>query len=266
VGFSAIHAHGQPGLWQPAAYLQHRLGAAHAMAWTLSFGCNGLMLGLMQAAMLQPAMRGPALLVGADRFEGTDFDRWTSDRGLAYGDAACGMLVSSQGGFAELNYLGVEFLPELEAMHRPDALDTAGAIWDVTACKRAYLERYGGKAFFDRLELGLDRLEAGVSAFLEQRNISLAGVVTPFVGRSVRSTTYDARFHPMARVNATGFGSGIGHTGTCDPLLGLAHLVDTRAVVPGDHVLLIGAGAGFSLSATVLRLDRIPQCKLLGEI
>ena len=52
-------------------------------------------------------------------------------------------------------------------------------------------------------------------------------------------------------------GRTVGHLGACDQFLALAHLVDTGAVGPGDHVLLMGNGGGISLAAAVVEvLDR----------
>jgi 3-oxoacyl-[acyl-carrier-protein] synthase III len=39
-------------------------------------------------------------------------------------------------------------------------------------------------------------------------------------------------------------------------VIGLAHHLETAALKPGAHILMIGAGAGFSTSATVVRLTR----------
>lgn len=265
---TSIHDHGHARLWQPAAYIKHNVGAQGALAWSTSFGCNGLVISVLQAALLQPSLKTPVLAVGADRFDGTGFNRWTSDQGLVYGDAASAVALSGKSGFAELLYLAVDYAPELEALHRhptPTYLE-AGAAWDITACKRGYIDAYGGSAFFDALNGLLDDAEAGLKHFLEHQGITLKAVVTPFVGESIRATTYDARFHPMAALNTSAFGASVGHTGTSDPFLGFAHLIDSKAVEPGDHVLLIGAGAGFSISAMVVRLNARPVHPLLGDI
>lgn len=274
ISFTSIHEHGQGRLWQPAAQLQHRLDASAALAWSMSFGCNGLSLGLVQAGLMQPRLSGPALVVGADRFEGTSFDRWRSDRGLAYGDAAAAVVLSRDPGFAEIRYLTAEYIPQLEGLHRRDdddvrpevqVDDPAGSDWDINACKQAFMQRNGKSAFFDALSVALDRLEAGVLTFLDQSGIRLKAVVTPFVGESVRASTYDARFHPLAPLNTGQFGASVGHTGTSDQFLGFAHLIDSGAIRPGDCALLIGAGAGFSLSAMVLRLNQQPSTPIIGD-
>ena len=268
ISFTSIHDHGHARLWQPSAYIQNQLSAQYALAWNLSFGCNGFALGVLQAALLLPGLSGPALIVGADRFDGTGFDRWTSDQGLAYGDAASAVVLSAESGFAEVTYLNVEYATELEALHRLDQVTypSGNAAWNITASKRGFINQYGGKAFFDVLNAALDRLEANVISYLRETGTTLDAVVTPFVGMSVRATTYDARFHRLAAANASAFGATIGHTGTSDQLLGLAHLIDNKSVKPGGYVLMIGAGAGFSLSAMVVRLNTPATFPLLGEI
>lgn len=266
ISHTSIHDHGEGRLWQPAAYLLDKVGADGALAWSVGFGCNGLILSILQAGLMLPALGRPALVVGADRFSGTSFNRWTSDRGLAYGDAAAGVVLSPTDGFAEIVYLGVEYAPRLEALHRgghPVTDPVTG--WDVTASKAAFLSRHGSAAFFGEINDALARLNADLTRYLDDNDLSLAAVVTPFVGDSVRASTYDAVFHPLAPVHSTAFGQSVGHTGTSDQILGLAHLLDTGAVAAGDHVLLIGAGAGFSVTATVLRLHSIPRHAHLGD-
>lgn len=264
--FSGIHDHGEARLWLPAAFLMDQLNAHQAFASNMSFGCNGLALALLQSAMLLPSLPGPALLVGADRFEGTSFDRWQSDKGLAYGDAASAALVSNEEGFAELVFLSVEYEAGLERLHRRRFPKKTKDIWDVTSCKREFMQDFGGLSIFDGIARALSRLESALWNFLNASNVSLSAVITPFVGASVRESTYDSRFASLAPTHSTEFGQSVGHTGTSDQFLGFGHLVDSGAVKPGDHVLLIGAGAGFSVSAIVLRLLAYPKSNILGEI
>lgn len=267
VAFSSIHETGHQGLWQPAAYLQQQLSAQGALAFGTTFGCNGLAIGAMQAALMRDGLDGPAMLVAADRFQNSGFDRWGSDQGLAYGDAAAALLLSSKPGVAEIRYLAIDYIPELEMMHRSSTPEypQSSSKWDITRTKKQYIDLHGGKAFFDRLNQALDRLEANVKMFLSAQNISLKAVVTPFVGRSIRATTYDARFNPLAPINTSDFGASIGHTGTSDQFIGLSYLIDSDILKPKQHALLIGAGAGFSLSAMIVRFTAKPSSPILGD-
>ena len=268
LSFSSIHETGFPGLWQPAAYLQKLTKAHSALAQNTSFGCNGLAISIAQVALMQEALSQPSLLVAADCFENSGFDRWRSDQGLAYGDAASALLISDKPGIAEICFLAVNYIPELEEMHRTDTSEypVQAEKWNITRCKRDYIERNGSKAFFDQLNLALDDLEKSVEKYVGMLGKPLKAVVTPFVGRSIRSSTYDAKFNRFAPINLGWFGESVGHTGVSDQFVGFSHLVDCGVLKSGDHVLLIGAGAGFSLSAMIVRFDRKPILPILGDV
>lgn len=266
ISFTAIHDHGHRRLWQPAAYLQDQLQARAALSWSVTHGCNGLAIALVQAGLMMPALAGPMLVVGADRFEGGAFDRWRSDTGLVYGDGACAAVLDPDAGFARIVYADVDYLSELEGMHRLDEVEADRAReWNITESKQAFMRRHGAGKFFDVLGAGLARLKERLTAALDAQGIVARAVVTPFVGRSVSDTTYARHFHPLGAINTAGFGAQLGHTGTADQLLGLAHLLSSGQLAAGDAVILIGAGAGFSLSAMVVRVLRLPDVDTLGE-
>ncbi|MEV4113793.1 3-oxoacyl-[acyl-carrier-protein] synthase III C-terminal domain-containing protein [Nonomuraea sp. NPDC049695] len=52
--------------------------------------------------------------------------------------------------------------------------------------------------------------------------------------------------------------AGIGHLGVSDQFVALDHLLGTGALAPGDHVLLLGFGAGTTLACAVLRILDVP--------
>ncbi|MEI5998286.1 ketoacyl-ACP synthase III family protein [Paraburkholderia bengalensis] len=265
--FVAIHDHGHRRLWQPAAFLQHKLGARDSVAWSMSHGCNGLALAAMHAAMMLPVTGGAALLVGADRFEGSGFDRWRSDRGLVYGDAAAATILSLDAGFAEILYADVEFIPQLEEMHRMSEPDhDRKHAWDIAGSKDAFLEKGGTSSFFDAMEDGIKRLHQRLTGALGRLGVQGRAVVTPFSGRGISGNTYGRYFHPLAEVNTDELAATTGHTGTADQLVGLASLIDSGTVQAGECVILIGAGAGFSLSAMVIRLLRKPDYAIATDI
>lgn len=258
---SAIHPHGYEGLWQPVAALQRHLDAASALGWSISYGCNGQALGLIQSMLLMARLNRPALVVGADRFGGTSFDRWRSDRGLVYGDAVTAAMLDPGQGFARIVHADAVFAPELETLHGGlEPLAAGGADpWDVTRTKRAYFEQHGSDRFFHIVGAALSQLRGRLDAALAAAGVELNAVVTPFVGRSMSRGTYEAAFCGYAPDrNSIEFGMRMGHTGTSDQLLGLAHHLRSGRLSAGDHILMIGAGAGFGVSALVLRLERQP--------
>ena len=258
--------HQGPEGWQPQYYLQQHLVGADVLAVELRHGCCGLFSGLQLAARyLRPG--GTALLVGADNHGTPLVDRWRMIEGCVMGDAGCALLVTTDTGIAELLSVNVIVLPEAEAvndggvpMFPPDA--TVGRKLDFATRNREFRERLlasGGTAALFAIQKTLMALvdrtldEAGVPlskvrrvAFphgrwddLEQRGLN-------WLGLRMADTTWD-------------YGASIGHLGVSDQFVALDHLLATRAVDPGDHVMLVGLGAGTTMACAVLRILDVPQ-------
>lgn len=54
------------------------------------------------------------------------------------------------------------------------------------------------------------------------------------------------------------FGRGLGHMTVNDQIVGLNHLVETREVGAGDHVLIVAHGGGVSITCAVVRIEHLP--------
>src|SRR6266568_6284224 len=110
--YTSIHRHGQPRIWPPASYLQSELDAPQSLPLSLQQGCNSMFIALKLARQgFAGGDDAPALIVAADRFEASGFERWSADYGLVYGDAAVAITLSPRAGFAKLLHLGVVSVP-----------------------------------------------------------------------------------------------------------------------------------------------------------
>lgn len=257
VVYGSIHRHGQARLWSPASWLQHKLGlSGNVPALAIQQGCNGL----MQAAVMtmnQGNMES-ALFVGADCFNNSGFDRWRSDYGLIYGDAAAAFVLSRKAGFARVLHIAIDGVPALEELHRdsdpqPESPTSWQTEYDVRRTKRSFLKAHGTAGFADPLVEALQRLRCNL-----ERNPKWRGeadiLLTPFVGNKTRRSTYEHVFGHLAPRNAWDIGKTLGHLGTTDAWVGLDHLRQQGSLQSGQHALIISAGVGFSCSATLLEI------------
>jgi 3-oxoacyl-[acyl-carrier-protein] synthase-3 len=55
------------------------------------------------------------------------------------------------------------------------------------------------------------------------------------------------------------FGRHLGHMTTSDHFAALHHLVESRQVGPGEHVLMVGNSVGVSLFAAVIEITSLPS-------
>jgi 3-oxoacyl-[acyl-carrier-protein] synthase III len=261
LAWTSIHRHGHKTLWPPASFAHHELGLdSQALVFSLSQGCNGAFVAMKLAAEhVRRHPRSTALVVGADRFEDSLFDRWSSDNGTVYGDAASAVVLASRPGPIEVLHLDVEQGSELEQMYRlsePTAEDASdpGRDYDVGSAKRAYLERHGDAAIRSVFARTLGSLRERLlvnHALIDQ---PARYVVYPNVGAGVSAGLYQDVFGDLAESDAWEYGRSIGHTGVSDQMLGLSDLLKRGLVSVGDRVLLIGAGNGLSVAVMLVEV------------
>jgi 3-oxoacyl-[acyl-carrier-protein] synthase III len=96
---------------------------------------------------------------------------------------------------------------------------------------------------------------------LEEAGIEAGGVargVFPNVGLETLTTRYLAPLELKVEATAWEWGRRTGHVGAADQLTGLAELVESGAVGPGERVMLVGIGAGFSWTCAVVEVVAPP--------
>ncbi|SEH03646.1 3-oxoacyl-[acyl-carrier-protein] synthase-3 [Nonomuraea solani] len=265
--------HQGPDGWEPQYYLQQHLVGGNVPAAELRQGCCGLFNALqITARYLRPG--GTALLVGADNHGTPLVDRWRTIEGTVMGDAGLALLIATDTGFAELRSVNVTVLPEAEAvndggvpMFPPDA--TLGRPLDFAGRNREFRKRLlHGDGARVMLAIQTTMLEL-VDRTLKEAEITLddvARVAFPHVrwddvehrgvnwfGLTLADTTWE-------------YGAGIGHLGVSDQFVALDHLLATGALAPGDHMLLLGFGAGTTLACAVLRILDIPPEYASGDL
>lgn len=272
LSYASIHRHGHARLWQPAAYLQRVLRASQALAFSLSHGCNGMFVAARLALdMLRDETAGEALVVGADRFGTSRFDRWRGDYGVLYGDAAAAALFGRSPGFARVRHLSIVGVPELEGMHRHDdehleSAAHAALEFGVRASKKAFIERYGRERFFEAIGAALGRLRENVLAASDLGARPADWLITPHLGRAITVPLYAGRFRDLAVSHDADYGLAIGHTGTADPFASLAALARGGQLENGQRVLLVDSGAGFSCGLMLLDIVDVSLATQCGDL
>jgi 3-oxoacyl-[acyl-carrier-protein] synthase III len=266
-----LHAsawHQGPDGWSAAHYVQRHTVAGTAPAMEIRQACNG-MLGSMELAVAYLAVsdRPAVLITGAENFGAPLVDRWRysegsgTNRGSILGDAGTAVVLSRRPGFARLLAIRSMSLPETEEMYRGDeALFPPG-------CTIGTPMRVGARfAQFAKREPEI--FSAAKSRLHEARTVLAVGTLADAavkpgdVTRATHVFSGGAKYvesvlGPVGIDPARGmldFGRGVGHLGVNDHIAGLSHLLATRAVGPGDIVLMLGNGSGISLSCAVIEI------------
>lgn len=269
VVYTANHRHGHRIFWSPASFVQRELGVKRAFAFNVYAACTAqiAMSDVVLSYLLADPSRSAAVVVASDRYSGSPVSRWTSDYGIFMGDGAAAVVYSRLGGVARVLSVNTRTLAELEEVHRMDtpheqSAATLASEYDVRETKKRYMASHGPSR--------LAQATREVTSELWQRSLAEAGIasrdvkkiVLPNLGRKLMEAAYfELCENQLDRTLWSTLGRSIGHLGPADQILGLDHLLETGAVRAGDHVALLGAGAGFSWSCMILEVlspaDRI---------
>ena len=267
-----LHAeayHAGPDFWYPHHYILRQTIARPVPAIGLRHSCPAMIQAMELAGSWLAGVGSAcgALITGADRYDAPQFDRWNyangwrTNRGSILGDAGSAIVLSNRGGIAQVVAIRSASLTELEPLYRgdepmfPPSIVTgspvrmgervkavAGRDPDLAASARKLLHEA-------RTELALETLaEAGL------RGGDITRVTHVFSGR--RQYLEDM-LGPLGIDPDRGmldFGRSVGHLGVSDHVAAFDHLVETKALRPGDHVMMIANGVGVSLACAIVRI------------
>ncbi len=261
-----LHAHsyhqGQ-AFWSPASYVARSAGLASAAAINVAQMSNSGMAAVELALPYLAARPGAAALVtAADRFTAPSFDRWAADLGIVYGDGAAALVLSTTGGFARVRSMRTWTDASLEQLHRGNVpfSDHPGAEpVNVRRTKVEYVTEVGLPSVIARSTAGVTSVVSGALADAGAAMDDMAVVVLPNLGRNVVTAQYLQHLEVTPERTLLDWTAYTGHLGGGDQLAAVARLVETKRVSAGEHVLLVGAGGGFSWSAAVVEVLDVPD-------
>lgn len=264
-----LHAdtyHQGQDLWPVASYIQRETVGNSCQAVEIRQMSNGGLAAMDLAAAYLRAGHGTgdALLTSADRFCAPGIDRWRTDPGTPYADGAAALVLSRRGGFASVRALALHADPELEPLHRGDepfgrAPFSHGMPVDFARSKKAFISRVGMSAVVGRAHEGQ---QTAVKRALSEAGLDLADadwVVLPHFGRRRLESIYYGPFGIDPDRTPWEWSRTVGHLGAGDQFAGLDHLMVSGRASPGDIVVLVSVGAGYSWGCAVLEILRRPE-------
>ena len=260
VCYTSIHRHGHNVFWSPASSIQRKYSLGNAIPFNLSQGCNGQLLGI-HFSLLQllnsTQKNAKTLVASADSFSTSAFSRWISDYGIIYGDGASVIVLGKEKGVARILKHHTVTESALEEMHRnmfhrneKDLLPSD--YYNVRKTKKEFLEKYGKKFLTEKTKNALTNLKKMIFSDIKEDDVEY--FVLPNLGKKLLQENYYSIFSFASEKSTYDFGRKIGH-GSGDCGLGLDFLLKQVAVKPGDKILLLGAGAGFSWSAMLIEKE-----------
>jgi 3-oxoacyl-[acyl-carrier-protein] synthase-3 len=249
-----IHTHttaqGPDGL-QPALYLQGRLANDRARAIEVRQGCNGAIAALEVGCLYlaTAAELGVAVLTTGDKHH-DEADRYRDDQGCVPADGATAVVLSRGDGVAQV--LSTEVVGDGRFT---DAADVDPQGFADRREYRAELKR----RLLPMLQAMAEAKRASVRTALDDAKVSSAEVsrwVLPNTGRFMVDKDFRAEFGIDDSRTVWEWGRTTGHLTVGDQIAGLTHLLETGALEPGERVVLIADGVGFSFGCAVLEVVR----------
>jgi 3-oxoacyl-[acyl-carrier-protein] synthase-3 len=253
--------------WSRAAYVRARLGlpAGRGIASELNAMSNSLVGGIDISARVLAGSPDldTVLLTGGETFGPPAFDHLTADHGIAYGDGGSALILGRQPGLARILATSSYTDPTLEQLHRGNhrfapAGTTELGVERIRERKRQYTDLVGAASVTRRNH---DGVRAVINEALRDTELDLdqlRWVLLPHYGRHLLDTHCLQPLGITAERTVCRAGDQWGHIGPNDQIIGLTHLITRGAVVPGDHVALLGIGIGMTWTAALLRVDTVP--------
>ncbi|GHH51135.1 ketoacyl-ACP synthase III family protein [Streptomyces candidus] len=259
-----LHAdtyHQGQDLWPVASYIQREALGNSCPALEIRQMSNGGLAALDLATAYLNAGHGTgdALLTTADRFCAPGIDRWRTDPGTPYADGATALVLSRRGGFARLLSVALHADPELEPLHRGDEPFTTAPLKhrmpvDFEQAKRAFVGRVGMSYAITRAHAGQQTAIKQALADAETELGDARWIVLPHFGLRRLTSIYHRPFGIDPERTTWDFSRTVGHLGAGDQFAGLDHLVTSGRVAPGERVVLISVGAGYSWGCAVVEI------------
>jgi 3-oxoacyl-[acyl-carrier-protein] synthase-3 len=264
----ALHLHGSTyfqglDMWPASCWIANRLlgDVQDALSLQASALSNSSLACLEIAGSMlagRPDLAG-ALVTAADRFAPPGIDRFRVDSGMAFGDGASAALLGRDDG--ALRVLSVSSFTDttLEPLQRGDepfhaVSPTAVETLPMRRRAREFF-RSGAMTPAEARGKSVSAVRRVVGTAVEEAGVALADarwVVPPFLGRRLFESGFVEPLGLEPERTLFEFGLRTGHLGAADQLLSLDHLRRNDLLEPGDHVVLIGTGMGFTFTAAVL--------------
>lgn len=246
----------------PAAYVHHAVGGRPDVG-TLEVrqGCSGAVTMLDLAARhLRTTPGGGAVLIStADRFCLPSWDRYSSDEGYIWGDAASALVVTSEpAGIARLVATATHSFSAAEEVCRGSILldaERGNLPLLMRGHKQRFYKKFGPLSFRREFQHAVRDTATRALAEAGTGAGEVAWALVPNMGLQWRGW---ALLEPLGvdetRTTWTDHGRHIGHTGLADQALALEFLLNRGALQGGDRVLLLAVGIGLTFSAAVLEI------------
>jgi 3-oxoacyl-[acyl-carrier-protein] synthase-3 len=247
--------------WPAGSYIADRAVGPEVPAFELLQRCNGGMAALeagVRHLAADPAGPPAVLLTTGDRFDGPHVDRWNVQDINLYADGGSAMVLSRRGGFARILSVASRAENRVEAAMRGDL-----PFVNASRANVDYPERMREWSKTEAAELDLIAAIKVLYRQVLDQVLTESGVNPGGIDWTVLQATGRTKLHMLIGVpeerTTWEFARRVGHIGPGDLTAGLAYLVESGKLEPGQRVLLLGGGGGYTCTMAVLEILDTPN-------
>jgi 3-oxoacyl-[acyl-carrier-protein] synthase III len=242
-------------VWQAAPWIAHRLGCARAYALEYANVSCGTPVALRLARNLlraEPELRNVLLVAASRESYLLDYRNDRSRFMFNFGDGAVAGLLTRD---APHKVLGAHAITDGSfslQVKVPAGGSVEPASAETVAARRHYLDVAEPAQMKDGLDaVSLPNFVAAARGALERSNARLEDV-SLLCGIHMKRSMHEAILRELGIERAV-YLDDTGHMSGVDPLLGVDRAARAGELEPGDLVLLLAAGTGYTWAAVVLR-------------
>lgn len=252
--------------WAEYAKIQHELGAKNAAVLRIDQACNAQIISLEYACAkikLNPYIDN-VLIVSADVFQEPIVDRWTTSKGVFFGDGASAAIIKR--GIMSNRVVGISNLTDGELNHlwkvpvggtvKPLEIDHIRQKLFRIDITRFALEYYlkneeERKVVASRIINTNSRTLNQLLSKIKKKKGQIDKMVTYNVGKYIVKNICEAMEINIDRTSWD-IGKIHGHMGPTDIFFNLDKMLNEGAINSGELVILFSAGSGFSTSSAAI--------------
>ncbi|SMC48535.1 ketoacyl-ACP synthase III family protein [Kibdelosporangium aridum] len=264
IGFLA-HAslyHQGHDFWSAPHYIANEIGASTAIPVGVQQTSNGAAaaIDIALARMVIDPDAALSLVTTADRFAPPGFDRWSSDFDVAYGDAATALLLTTGDAPYQLLASATVAGSRFERVYRGDdpfsSAPRSGAV-DVRRTKLAFRGSGELPLLAATVRSSVHRVVRHVLADMDMTvtDPRVRYLTLPRIGTGALAELYEGPVAELelASTEVLDLGRETGHLGAGDSIANLADIDAAGMLAPGEIVLLLSVGNGFTWSCLAVR-------------
>lgn len=252
-------------LWPAECWLAGQLVGENLTTLPISItaGSNGSLASLEHGACaLTSRVDVPSVVITvADRYP-DPWDRWNLSPGMLFGDGAASAVVARGAGNYRLESMATRTDTSLEGLARGAEQFSVAPVGKPDSNQRAREFLAEGRVSLRdvRTRSATGVREVALQA-LSEADLSIDQIdwcLPPFVGKTLFEQGFMRPLGYPSCATLLDLGLTTGHMGPVDGLYALNFLLEQDLCHPGQKVLVIGTGMGFTFSAAVLTVANTP--------